>query len=243
MSKRYYATEKDYYRRRRLRPLFHLIKWIVSMKFERDEFVWLCDKPTEPVFYVSNHTKVHAPIMMILSNEPKARLWANCYFISYKSYYGHMIKKVLKDRPMLKPLGILLSPLVIDAFRGIEPIPVYHDINVKITFDKSLETMQNGMNMVVFPERTENRVNDYLWDFNRGFVTVGEYYYRHTGKLLKFYPMYCCPELHKYLVGEPITFNPDSPPKLERERVCLYLQDKIREMADSLPPHTPEIYK
>lgn len=154
------------------------------------------------------------------------------------------VLKTLKFKWLLYPLAILLMPIIVLTFRAVEPIPVYHFSNKVIneTFNKSIRTIEEGIDQVIFPERTENKVNNYVYEFNHGFPMVAQHYYNKTGKILKFYPTYCCPALKKVLVGEPISYNPQVPMKIQREQICRYLEQSIADMGDSLPKHKPALY-
>lgn len=222
--------------------LLEIIKRIACGKVERPEWEWHTEIPDEPVLFVSNHTKIYAPSAMILY-KPDVRLWVNGYFVHYKECWNHMLKKVLKERPWyLKVLFVAVMPLIIYVFRAIDGIPVYHDTRVKKTFGLVLETMKEGGSTMIFPERTENPVNKYVYEFNKGFTYLGPMYYKRTGKRLKFYPVYFCESLKKVIVGEPVEYNPDLPMNEQADSICRYLESKIAEEGDALPPHDIVFY-
>lgn len=246
--KRYYSATKPYYKRKRLRPAFRLLKCILKLFIPKTEFIFKCEKPQdgEPMFFVSNHTQMYAPAAFILYYGKPVREWANFYFIYFKDIFNHLFKKVLRDRKpkiLLYPLAFLLSPLIIWLFRSVEPIPVFHqDKRVQITFDKSIETLEEGVDQVIFPERTENQVNKYIYEFNKGFPYVAAQYYEKTGKKLKFYPVYTCQALNKALIGEPIEYDPEIPINKQKKIICKYLEDKVFELGESLPEHKIHFY-
>lgn len=227
-------------------PFYSLVRGLVKLFFPRDKVIWQTEKPAddEPIFYVCNHTKAYAPIHFILQKK-KVRVWANYYFMFYQDCWNHFMKKILGGkRKFLRPLAALLYPLIIRTFRALDPIPVFHQVKLvmDVTFEKSMRTMEDGISQVIFPERTENQVNRYVYEFNAGFPMVAESYYQRTGKKMKFYPTYCAQNLHTVVVGEPIEYDPEIPMKLQRKQICRYLEGKICEMGDSLPEHEPVIY-
>lgn len=216
------------------------------MFFPKNEIVWKTEKPAEgePIFYVSNHTTVYAPISFMLMKKP-VRLWSNYYFLYFDTCWHHMKTRIINNHKGLWPLAFLLTPFIVMFFRSFEPIPVYHKSArvINDTFQKSIFTMEEGIDQCIFPERTENQVNRYLFQINHGFPLVAENYYEQTGKRMKFYPVYCAQNLHKLVIGEPIEYNPEIPIKTQRTDICLYLENKICEMGDSLPEHEPVLYK
>lgn len=230
----------------RFHPFFSLARGLVKIFFPKDKVIWQTEKPAddEPVFYVCNHTKIYAPVHFILRKK-KVRVWANYYFMFYQDCWSHLKNKVCGGkRKWLRPLAAILYPLIVRTFRALDPIPVFHQVKLvmDVTFEKSIRTMESGMSQVIFPERTENKVNRYVYEFQHGFPLVAEQYYRKTGKKMKFYPTYCAQKLHTIVVGDPIEYNPDIPMKLQRKQIAEYLQDKVAELGDSLPEHEPVIY-
>jgi hypothetical protein len=240
--KKYYSPTKPYYKRKRLHIILKLFKKCLFF-IKKDEIVWKTERPIEPVVFISNHTKVHAPFNFILFFKPEVRLWANCYYLDMKECREFLRRKFLKVKNIvIRCLVTLAIPLLVAIFRSIEPIPVYHDMRIRKTFDKSIETLEEKKSIIIFPERTENQVNKYIYQLNRGFPHMAQAYYRKTDKKIKFYPVYTCKDLHKIIIGEPIEYNPDMNIVEQREKICLYIEDKIRELGDSLPEHKLELY-
>ena len=246
---RYYSPVKEYETRKKRHPFYACFRGVVRIFFPKNKFVWMTEKPEadEAVFFVCNHTKIYAPTFFLTDKKQRARVWANCYFLYPDLCWHHFKNKVLKDREpkfLLYPLVWLLKPLIVAVFRAFEPIPVFHkDERVEtMTFKKSIETMESGLKQVIFPERTLNKVNRYVYQFNHGFPRVAERYFRETGKIMKFYPVSCAQKLRTFAVGEPIAYDPEKPMDAQADEICDYLQNKIGELGDGLPPHKPVLY-
>lgn len=232
-------------RKEKKHPFYNMLRAAVGLFFPKNEVVWETERPdeNEPVIYVCNHGKIY-PAVFFLLQKKKVRPWANHFFIYYNECRTHMREKVCYGkRKILRPLAFILTPLIVNVFRAIDPIPVYKkSVRVQETFKESVQALIDNQSQVIFPERTENRVNKYIFEFQVGFPMVAELYYLETGKRLKFYPVYCAQPLRKVMIGKPIEYNPDIPIKLQRVEICKYLQDKIGELGDSLPEHTPPYY-
>jgi hypothetical protein len=246
--KRYYSATKEDSKIKHYHPFYKLLKKIIRIILPKNEFIWKTDKPDdgESIFFVCNHTKIYAPMGFLTCKTP-VRVWANYYFIFMKTCWHHMRTKVLiytKPKWLTYPLGFILTPLIVLTFRAIEPIPVYHKSSKVIndTFDKSIYTMEEGRAQVIFPEATTELANKYLYKLNQGFPLVAKDYYDKTGKCMKFYPVYCAQKLHKFLIGDPITYTPDIPIKIQRKNICEYLEKQIGELGDSLPEHKLVLY-
>ena len=243
--KKYYHALKERSDKKPHHPFYCVLRGLIRAFFPQNEVIWTTEKPVNEgeIVYVSNHTKIYAPIFFLLQ-KPTVRVWSNYYFLFCKTCWKHMKKAVVTGkRAFLKPLAFLLTPVIVALFRATEPIPVYKmSEKVMETFDKSMETAEENVAQIIFPERTENKVNEYVYEFNQGFPTVAQLYYEKTGKKMKPYPTYCAQPLRKILVGPPIEYDPDIPIKIQRATICEYLQNAIKELGDSLPEHEPPIY-
>ena len=196
-------------------------------------------------FIVTNHTGISAPAMFLIHYKEKVRTWSHSAFLHCRSAITHLRKNVLKRRKygfLLYPVALIFLPVIVWFFRSANPIPVMRGSKrIVETLESSVNCKQNGVTQVIFPEKLDGEdaelVNPYLYKLNRGFVYAAKYYYEKCGEKLRFYPAYSCPSLKTVVIGEPIIFNPEIPIILEKEIICRYLEDKIRSLAESLPPH------
>ena len=127
-------------------------------------------------------------------------------------------------------------------FNNAHTIPVYHDSRLLTTLKLSLQRLQEGYNILIFPEYNK-KYNHVLYDFQDRFIDLAKLYYKKTGKALQFVPLYIAPNLHQSHICEPIRFDPDAPIAEERERIKQYLMDSITAKAESLPEHTVVPYR
>ncbi len=121
-------------------------------------------------------------------------------------------------------------------FTEAHTIAVYHDRRGASTFRDTVKRLQEGANIVIFPEH-DVPYNYIVCDFQEGFVDTARLYYKRTGKALSFVPMYLAPDLHRVCIGRPRPFHPEAPVAEERKRLCYDLMEDITAMAASLPRH------
>lgn len=248
--KKYYSPVKSYDVYKRPHVFYKLLRAAIRLFFPDNEVVWKCEKPAsdEAAVYVCNHTKIYAPTAFLVDKRlPQGRIWANCYFLHFNMCWKHIKTKVINNRKpkfILYPLAFLLTPVIVLTFRAFNPIPVYHksDNTERVTFQKAIDTIEEGKAQIIFPERTENPVNKYVFQFNHGFPKMAEKCYKETGKIVKFYPVYCAQKLHTFVIGEPIAYNPDIDIEIQKDDICHYLEHSIQVLGDSLPAHETVIY-
>jgi len=226
--------------------LYKFLHFWIKLFMPKNELIWKTEKPAdgEPYAFICNHTKIYAPLYF-LSYDTPMRTWVNCYFFDKETCKSHLKNRVLfGKRKFLRPLGYLLTPLIVRIFNCFDFIPVFHysDELFNVTFKKGMEAADEGVPQVIFPERTENMVNDYIYELNTGFVFSAKMLYEQTGKIMKFYPVYCAQSIRKVVMGDPISYDPTVPFKKGRTEIGIYLQNKIASLADGLPAHEKTIY-
>lgn len=226
--------------------LYKFLHFWIKVFLPKNEVIWQTEKPAdgEPTVFICNHTKIYAPVFFLSQDKP-LRTWVNCYFFTKELCWNHLKNRVLfGKRKFLRPLGFILTPLIVRIFNCFDFIPVYHFSRelYDVTFQSGVEAVKEGIPQVIFPERTENQVNKYIFEINTGFVMSAKMCYEQTGKKMKFYPVYCAQSIRKVVIGEPIEFDPEQPFKAHRKEIGIYLQNAIEKMGDGLPDHDIVLY-
>ena len=222
--------------------LCHMIRRIVDFIYPEMELLGLENLPEEASIIVGNHAQVHGPIITEerlpfdhytwciaqMMNQAEVAEYAYADFWSKKPKYIRWLYW-LTSRMIPVPASYILS-------HG-RTIPVYRDNRCVATFRKTMEKLENGYHIVIYPEH-EVPYNNILWEFEDRFIDIARLYYKKTGKCLQFIPMYLAPKLRKIFLGKPIRFQPEQPMAQERERIRAMLMESITQLAVSQPLHT-----
>lgn len=198
--------------------------------------------PDEPCIIMANHSQMHGPIAGELYFPGNKKIWCASQMMHLKDVPAYAFedfwsKKPKATLPFFKLLSYLIAPLSACIFSNASTIGVYRDSRIISTFKKTVSALQNGDNVVIFPECYEP-YNHIVTQFQENFVSVAKLYYKRTGKCLSFVPMYIAPKLKAMYLGIPTVYSPDAPEEEERRRICRYAMDTITEMAQALPRHT-----
>lgn len=227
--------------KRKKKPLFYRICYrIVKTFYVKYEVVG--EVKTEANIIVSNHAQAHGPLGLLfyfpypkdlwvigeMLNRKEVTDYAMEDFWRHKSKYTKWIYRLLSN--------LILAPIGPYLFKSADTIPVYKDGRLRLTLRKTIEKLEEGRNIVIFPEYREE-YNNIVNKFQLHFVDVAKTYYKKTNKELNFYPVYTCRTLRKILIGEPIKFNPNEDMEIERQRIINYLQEEITKLALSLDNH------
>lgn len=152
---------------------------------------------------------------------------------AYKDFWSEKPKNI---RWFYKLLSYIMAPLSVCVFNNANTIGVYHDTRIISTFKQTVQRLQEGNHVVIFPEHRVPR-NHIVCEFQDKFIDVAKLYYKRTGKAVAFVPMYLAPKLKKMYYGKPTYFNPEKPIEEERRRISEYLMDVITKIACELPEH------
>ena len=227
--------------------LYLLVCALIRLFYRAPEIVGAERLPEEACVLVGNHTQMNGPIIGELYFPGAPYIWCAGEMMRWREVPGYAYTdfwsfKPRWCRPFFKLLSYLITPLSVLLFNNARTIAVYHDSRLISTFRGSIEKLQEGRSILIFPEKNE-RWNNVLYEFQDKFIDLARFYYRKSGRALSFVPVYNAPALHKTLIGEPIPFDPARPIEEERERLCAALKDAITDMAASLPEHTVVPYR
>ena len=158
---------------------------------------------------------------------------------AYQDFWSNKPKYI---RWFYKLLSYIIAPLSVCVFNNAQTIGVYHDARIISTFKQTVQRLQEGSSVVIFPEHNVPH-NHIICQFQDKFIDVAKLYYKRTKKELAFVPLYIAPTLKKMYLGKPIRFCAANPMEEERARICEYLMQEVTAIAISLPEHTVVSYK
>lgn len=231
----YYSTKKQYSTRKKrhwiIRGLKHIFQWL----YPKHQMIWQTEEPAEPAVFCCNHARAYGPLTMMLEFPRDFRPWVIGAMCQVKSAYRHIIADFWKPknaiaRFFVKAAAVLIAPILSAVMNGIEAIPVYYDAQVSVTFRKSVETLLEGKDIVIFPENSQP-YTQYDAHFSAGFIQFGQRYYKKTGKRLAYYPIFSCKPARTVTIGEPMRYDPGKKIRENMEQIGSYLCSKMMEMA------------
>lgn len=224
-------------------PLFYRIIYrLVDLVYPRMELIGTEQLPAEASILVGNHSQAHGPIIAEVRLPFPHSTWCiaqmmNKAEVAEYAYSDFWSQKPKRIRWLYRCISHIIPGFASYLMRHSRTIPVYRDNRCISTFRKTVEHLQEGDHIVIFPEHYVP-YNSILWEFEDRFIDVARLYYKKTGKCLQFVPMYLAPKLRKIVFGAPIVFRPEVPMAQERERIRQTLMERITELAAALPEHT-----
>ena len=227
--------------------LYKIIKGLVRIFYRKMKVVGLENLPEKNAIIVGNHTQMNGPICGELFMPENCYTWCAGEMMHLKEVPAYAFSDFWSQKPKcLQPfyrfLSYLIALLAACIFTNARTIAVYRDMRIMSTFKETLKTLENGRNVLIFPEKDE-KYNNILYTFQENFINVAKLYYKKTGISLIFVPMYIAPKLNSMYIGKGIRFESINKIEEERKRISDYLSDEITKIARELPEHTVIPYR
>ena len=220
---------------------FWVIRWLIWVFYPKVSVEGLENLPEESCVVVGNHTQMNGPICGELYFPGKRKIWCAHQMMYLKEVPAYAFQDFWSGKPrwthwLYRLFSYVIAPISACVFNNANTIPVFRDNRLMTTFKQTLAALEDGANVIVFPENYEP-YNHIVYQFQDRFIDAAKLYYTRTGKTLSFAPLYIAPALKKMYVGKPIIFCPDTPIEEERQRIAAYLMEEITNIAVSLPRH------
>lgn len=234
-----YMTKQQQYKKKPI--LFKIIRFIVKIFYKKREFIGVENLPEEPSLIISNHAQIHGPLTCEIDFPTFKYVWCIGQMMNIKEVPSYAYQDFWSNKPkyirwFFKICSYLMAPLASYIFTHADTIGVYKDVRVISTFKETVKKLEDGANIVIFPENP-TKYNDIVNDFQEHFIDVARLYYKKTNKEISFIPMYIAAKLKKVAIGKPIKYNHELNIDEQRKIICEYLKEEITNLAKSLPVH------
>ena len=165
------------------------------LTFFSKEYRCNCLPPKEPCVYVARHLDLRGPLTTIKWLDFDFHPMVFSVFFTKKDCYDQYANYTFTKRRGKKNKGFNLkayiaSRAVVPLVHGIEAVPVYRDRNAIKTFRQAFEYLLRGESVIVYPDIEYTAPSSKMSEIYDGFLYLGEYYKKKTGKSLPFIPLY-----------------------------------------------------
>ena len=190
----------------------------------------------EPLIVVSNHIGSYGPLSIISSLPLRAYPWVAHEVTELGNVARRLQREFTELELKLRPpasvwLARLIGRICVFIMHDLQAIPVYAaSRRIRDTFERSLELLLKGKNILVFPENKERPINEVLGDFSTGFLAMARLYYQKTRKAIRFLPVAVNQKVKGIRIGRPIRFDAGLPFAQEKRRLKRELEDSIYSM-------------
>ena len=224
------------------KPLFfRFLRSIIRLFYKNRKFIGIENIPSEPSLIIGNHAQMHGPLSSEFFFPTKKYVWCIGEMMHIKEVPSYAYKDFWSYKPkcvrwIFKIASYLIAPPISYALSRADTIAVYKDARIAHTFKETVDKLNEGANVVIFPEK-HVEFNEIVNEFQDKFIDVARLYYKRTNKELSFVPMYNAASLKTIVFGKPIKFDGTKPIEEQRKVICDYLKEEITRIAKELPAH------
>ena len=222
-------------------PFAMMLKKVLNVFF-RVKTVGLEKVTDTSAVFVANHYEIFGPFITALKFPLFFRPWTDSLMTNKQTLTRQLRSGVEVAtrkwliKPIRKKLPALIANTLWKTLQFARALPIYRNNPEKIAamLNESVETLQLGDHILVFPEKPP--VGEFYKDgevdaFQTGFVEIADAYKKQTGKDLNFYPLFVDKKGKKMIVGEKVAFNCTAPLHEEKQRIANDLFEKMTEMS------------
>lgn len=221
---------------KRRQPVFSLFKKIISPAYKMKEIITLADSVPEKAIVVSNHSAKKGPMAMELNYPAFNVKWgAHDMLEGYVARY-----KYLRNVLYIQKMGKKKFPATVKAafeaifskyvYRGMKFIPTYTDMRFMNTLKYSMQVLDEGASVMIFPEDSSKGYFDELTSAFPGFVMLAERYYKKTGEDVPVIPAYYYKKGAKIIIGKPLYVQELIAEGLSREEIAERFKNEINSL-------------
>ncbi len=211
------------------------LKNILKIRYKEPIFIYLGDKPNQNSIILSNHVGTDAPMSLEIYADFPIRMWGthemNSGLIKMYKYQSRVYYHEKKgwNLHLARLFCLLASPLTNLFYKGLKLISTYKDQRLRKTIKESITALNNGENIVIFPEVSDEGYQDILKGFYKGFALLSEICLKHGSDPL-IYTSYFKLKDKVYIFDKPILFSELKKIAPTKEKMAKYLVDRCNKL-------------
>ena len=189
---------------------------------------------SNPLILLCNHGEFYGPLVCEVFLPMRVRPWVISEITldwqeaaDYTYQYTISPIRWLPDGAKRK-IAAWVGKAAVWCMRQVESIPVYrnHPSQLMKTFRQSVEGLQAGDNLLIFPENPDAEPDHpgykdgEIGEFYNGFTLLATVYHSRTGKCARFLPVYAHKKSHTISFGTEIRYDPENDREAETQRIA-----------------------
>jgi hypothetical protein len=224
---------------------YSVFRRILKIFVPRVKFMTSGNDLKQPAVFVANHEDSFGPISSYLFFPFRIYPWIMHYLIDRKACSAHIEdnffnKELRLKRPLSRILAWITGQLCVGMFRNIGAIPVYQNSRRIIeTIYTSIQYLDEGKNLIIFPEIPDEYLNEFINRFHTGFLGIVEKIYESETKLIYVYPVCIDKKKRIIMVGNPSSYHPGRNFSEEKKRITAEMELEITRMKKNVTTFQP----
>ena len=214
---------------------FRFMKKLMLGRYKKPKFVYLGEQFTNGGIILSNHEGTDAPMSLELYCDKPLRMWGahemNSGLIKMYKYQTRVYYHEKKhwNLHLARLFCLIASPLTNLFYKGLNLISTYRDGRFWRTLKESVSAIEQGDNIVIFPEVSDNGYLAELEGFHAGFASLAEYCLK-KGIDAPIYVTYFNKKELVYMIDKPVRWSELKASGKTREEIVADLLTRCNEL-------------
>ena len=223
---------------------FRLMKKLMKGRYKQPKFVYLGEEFGNGGVILSNHEGTDAPMSLEIYCDKPLRMWGasemNSGLVQMYKYQTRVYYHEKKhwNLHLARLFCLIATPLTNLFYKGLNLISTYRDARFIKTIRESVDAIQKGDNIVIFPEVSDKGYLAELEGFHEGFALFCESCYRKNIDL-PIYVTYFQKTERTYIVDAPVKYSQLKAEGLTRTEICQKLLARCNELGKMNFTQTP----
>ena len=188
---------------------------------------------TQPNVLIGHHQNFYGPFLALTWLPDTVSFWVVDHLFNFKDcfkmYYHYTFVKTIKLPKLLAlVLAFLCALLIPPLVRSSRSIPVYRDSkNIMTTFKQSLEILNKGEQIMIFPDVLYNDTSSIMGEVHTGFTHIEKVYYQANNTHIGFVPIIIKKETGLLSNAPSLYFNDETSFVLQKDILINKIIDSI----------------
>ena len=220
---------------KRGKPWFRFMKSLTLKRYKKPKFVYLGEEIGTGSIILSNHEGTDSPMSLELYLDKPIRMWGahemNSGVVKMYKYQSRVYYHEKKhwNLHLARLFCLIASPITNLFYKGLNLISTYRDTRFRRTLRESISALQEGYNIVIFPEDSAKGYLEELEGFFAGFVLLAEACKR-KGMDLPIYVTYFRKKDLTYIIDKPVLYSELCKESESKEEVARRLVERCNEL-------------
>ena len=191
---------------------FEFVKKIMRVRYKEPKFIYQGEQLQKGAVIVCNHEGTDSPMAWEMYSGKPISFWgAHQMNSGLKKMYSYQSRVYFHEKKgmnlfLSRLFCLIASPLTNMFYKGLDVISTYEDARLRTTLKESVKRLEEGQNLVIFPEKSNNGYQAKLEGFHCGVVLLLEYL-KKKGIDNTVYTAYFNKEKNVCLVGAPKKYS------------------------------------
>ena len=215
--------------------LYRVLRKVVCAVTRRYRVEWAEPFIDEPCIFIGNHAGAYGPLEMAAKFPFRDKQWIWCNegimnretcadYIRHDYWWPEDSKLAGFYNRVIPPTVARILPRILQS---APTIPVFHDARITRTFRESVQKMEEGYHIVIFPEQADG-FQSHKDEISMGWLTLCPLAQARLGKTVRMYPVHVDHPKHVFRVGAPVLYDSARSQDDQRDEIADKLTQGLR---------------